>query len=239
MEFFYAPSGDVHGDVVVLRGEEFTHLTHVMRRKAGDRIVITDGAGRTYTAEIADTSRREAVCRIIARQEFLHEPRVHITLAVALLKNPAKFDFLVEKATELGVSVIVPLRTERTIPAQGRTDRWQKLALAAMKQSMRCVLPEVRPVVAFEDVVRNTGAAARIIPHEQGTAPRIPELQLVRSADSIAICIGPEGGFTDSEVRRAVDAGFVPVSLGKTRLRTETAAIAAVATVIAIDTPIS
>jgi 16S rRNA (uracil1498-N3)-methyltransferase len=119
--------------------------------------------------------------------------------------------------------MIVPLLTERTIPRHAKIERWQKLALAAMKQSERCVLPLVQPLTQFDDYVKNSKAALKIIAHEKTGGS--PALNI--SDATIAICIGPEGGFTEEEVARAKGCGFQLMTLGERRLRTETAAIAA------------
>jgi 16S rRNA (uracil1498-N3)-methyltransferase len=148
-----------------------------------------------------------------------------------MLKNPSRFDYLVEKATEIGVVRIVPLVTERTIPRHAKTERWQKLCVAAMKQSGRSVLPEVRQPQPLREFISSCGGdALKLIPHEQA------EISLSHSripGDGPAVvCIGPEGGFSDEEIAIAQEAGFQPVSLGTRRLRTETAAIVACAIVL-------
>jgi 16S rRNA (uracil1498-N3)-methyltransferase len=148
---------------------------------------------------------------------------------VGILKNSSRFDFLVEKTTELGVQRIVPLLTARTIPRHARTDRWQKLALAAMKQSGRSVLPAVDELTPFADFLAgNPRASHRFLPHEAVASPTLREAGGGRPMSSVIVCVGPEGGFTEAEVTLAESAGFLPVSLGPRRLRTETAAVSSV-----------
>jgi 16S rRNA (uracil1498-N3)-methyltransferase len=137
-------------------------------------------------------------------------------------------DFLVEKLTELGVSAIVPLATERTISDHARIARWEKIALAAMKQSCRCVLPAFAELTPFSEFVAQTRHERKIIPHEAADAPHLRE-RLGAGWTSATVCIGPEGGFSEREVALAVKEGFEPVLLGPRRLRTETAAIVAAA----------
>lgn len=240
MEYFYVPPSRVAPPRLTIDGEEFQHLTHVMRRVPGDEIRVVDGKGNVYDARIMDLLKREAHCEITAHSVMENEPERSVTLAVGILKNGSRFDFLVEKATELGVGSIVPLATKRTIPHHARNDRWQKLAIAAMKQSGRCVLPHVFPLTPFDRFVAGfegagnasgvSEAPVRLIPHEKETTRALREALPGMTGD-IVICIGPEGGFSDEEVERAERAGFVPVSLGPRRLRTETAAIAALAMV--------
>jgi len=243
MEYFYVPPSHIAPPRLTIDGEEFQHLTHVMRRAPGDEIRVVDGKGNVFDARIMDLLRREAHCEIIGQSRMENEPERSVTLAVGILKNGSRFDFLVEKATELGVGSIVPLATERTIPRHARSDRWQKLAVAAMKQSGRCVLPHVLPLTPFDRFVAGfagTGGGSgggsevplKLIPHEKETARTLREA-LPGTAGNVVICIGPEGGFSDDEVERAGRAGFVPVSLGPRRLRTETAAIAALTMVFA------
>jgi 16S rRNA (uracil1498-N3)-methyltransferase len=233
MEYFYTPPRLISRDQLTIEGEEFAHLTHVMRKKIGDAITVVDGKGHAYITTIAAIKNRSALCTIETHHDRLHEADVDVTVAVALLKNSSKYDFLVEKVTEIGVNTIVPLLTERTIPRHARTDRWQKLALAAMKQSGRCTLPTVHPVIIFADfLVRSGEADLKLLPTETPAIPPISQAVARRTWSSALICIGPEGGFTDEEVALARERGFLPVSLGTRRLRTETAAIVSVAAAI-------
>jgi 16S rRNA (uracil1498-N3)-methyltransferase len=233
MDYFYTLPRFISRDQLTIEGEEFTHLTHVMRKKIRDKITVVDGEGHAYAATIVAISNRSAHCTIETRQDRLHEADVDVTVAVGLLKNASKYDFFVEKVTEIGVNSIVPLLTERTIPRHARTDRWQKLALAAMKQSGRCTLPTVQPVIAFPDFLASGSRAdLKLLPTEMTGMPPISEAVARRTWRSVLICIGPEGGFTDHEVGLARDQGFLPVTLGTRRLRTETAAIVSVAAVM-------
>jgi 16S rRNA (uracil1498-N3)-methyltransferase len=232
MEYFYTPPDRVAATSLIIDGEEFAHLTHVMRRAEGDTIRVVDGAGQAYEAIIESIDRGSVRCSITQRLGTLHEPDVHLTMAVALLKNGSSYDFCIEKCTEIGVSEFVPLITARTIPRHARIDRWQKLALAAMKQSGRSVLPTVRPPLSFADYLAHPTAGAQgIIPHEKVERPLLAE-GVLHATKRVAACIGPEGGFTDEEVSAAEAAGWNPVSLGRRRLRAETAAITTAALVL-------
>jgi 16S rRNA (uracil1498-N3)-methyltransferase len=232
MEYFYTPPNLVAAESLTIEEDEFSHLTHVMRKNKGDSIRVVDGAGQAYEVTIESFSKRSAHCVITQRLGTIHEPDVRMTLAAAVLKNGSNYDFLVEKCTELGVSEFVPLITERTIPRHARIDRWQKLALAAMKQCGRCILPRVHPPMSFTDYVARTPAdALRLIPHEKIAEPSLLKM-LERRKDRVEVCIGPEGGFTDGEILEAVSAGWHPVGLGQRRLRAETAGITAAALVL-------
>jgi 16S rRNA (uracil1498-N3)-methyltransferase len=239
VEYFYSPPECISTNQLTIEEDEFSHLTHVMRKNVGDSICVVDGAGMAYEVTITDIHERTAVCSIRSRRAGLNEPRTVVTLGVGLLKNSAKFDFLVEKATEIGATTIVPLITKRTIPEHAKTERWQKIALAAMKQSGRCVLPAIGQLTRFESFVSGVASAdIKLIPHENAEAPIHELLAFGRSIAqprSATICVGPEGGFTEEEVQQAKAVGFVPVCLGKRRLRTETAAIVTLYAVLLCD----
>ena len=230
LEYFYAPPGAISAGVVRIDGDEFAHLSHVMRRKPGDVIGVSDGAGTAYTAEITSIEKRMAIASIRSTHPMLHESASIVVLAAALLKNPSRFDFLIEKATEIGVRTIIPLLTERTIPHHARTDRWQKLALAAMKQSGRCILPEVHAPMTFDEMILQ----AHRLAERQWLLHEAAEGAMTESGEATVagphlVVIGPEGGFTDEEVRQATEGGFAAIRLGTRRLRSETAAVAAAA----------
>ena len=229
MEYFYSQPAQITSTHCVINEDEFTHLTHVMRRKEGDAIRVIDGVGTAYDAVIEEIARRTARCRITARYPRLNEPGRHVTLGAAILKRGSAYDFLVEKSTELGVAVISPLLTQRTIPRHDRRDRWQKIALAATKQCGRCLVPQVQPLLSLSDFISRAPAhAAKIIPHEQVAEKELRPAVPV-GIHHVVLCIGPEGGFTEDEVGHALTAGFAPVSLGTRRLRAETAALLATA----------
>jgi len=226
MDYFYCPPEKISDNDLIIEGEEFSHLAHVMRKKEGDEIIVVDGRGSAYEVVLEMVTRRLA--RGVIRRVFrrYHEPSANVTLAAVILKNPSKFDFLVEKLTEIGVMEIIPLRTERTIPSHAKNDRWQKLALSAMKQCGRSYLPAVRELTPLDSLIGDGGTAGRkFIAHE-----RLDEgvsLGELRSApgESTLVLVGPEGGFSDEEFSRCLRSGFKPVFLGDRRLRTETAAI--------------
>lgn len=235
MEYFYAPHTDVHGSTVLLTGEEFRHLFRVLRKKAGDHILISDGDDAMFEAVIVSMDRDSARCEIMSTTMRFNEPRIDVTLAVSLLRNPARFDFLVEKATELGVRRIIPLLCERTIPRHEKHDRLEKLAVAGMKQCGRSYRPRIFPLMPFEEMTTNAAQySLRLIPHEKTEQSHFVGSVLLHheSVTSVLILVGPEGGFTDKEIESAAKANFIPVSLGPRRLRSETAALSALSWVV-------
>lgn len=230
MDYFYIKQEDVKGSNLVLRGEESKHLIRVLRKQVGEKIFVTDGNDRMYEALIVDIGRRETVCKIGAVHTKFNEPLLNVTLAVSLLKNPARFDFMVEKATELGVRQIIPLRCERTIPSREKHDRLEKISIAAVKQCGRSWRPRISKVTKANDVFAASGGyGLRLIPHEKADSDQtiVHITGQHPQQNSILIAIGPEGGFSDKEMTAAKDAGFIAITLGSRRLRTETAAIVA------------
>ncbi|HTY38839.1 MAG TPA: RsmE family RNA methyltransferase [Bacteroidota bacterium] len=235
MDYFFVDPNDIEGNVATLRGEEFKHLVRVMRKKEGEPVQLADGRDRMYEAVIRSITSSYAQCEILEVKERVNEPRIDVTLAVSLLRNPARFDILVEKATELGVRTIIPLLCERTIPRSEKHPRLEKIALAAMKQCGRSYLPHIGSLATFGSVLDRAGSfPLRLIPHEKTEQSQFigAVLQHHPKADSALIVIGPEGGFSEVEMELADRRGFVPISLGPRRLRAETAAITAVSWVV-------
>ncbi len=236
MDHFFVRKEDVAGTRLVLRDDESKHLARVLRKKVGDRILVTDGANTLYEAEVARIGRDGAECDIVKTTTGVNEPRIKVTLAVSLLKNPARIDFLVEKAVELGVHAILPISCKRTIPHRDKKERLQKIALAAVKQSGRCYLPLISDLVRFDDLVGETRPYNLcLMPHEQADRSQFigDVIQRYKDAGSVLLVIGPEGGFTEEETALASAHQFIAVSLGPRRLRTETAAIASLTWVVA------
>lgn len=235
MDHFFVNKSDVHGMSLVIRGDEASHLARVLRKRVEDHIVATDGAGTMYEVAIVRIGRDEVECDIVDVKSNVNEPKIEIALAVALLKNPSRTDFLVEKAVELGVRTIIPMVTERTIPAHEKHARLEKIVLAAIKQCNRCYLPKVTDLMEFNILVNHAqGYSLRLIPHEKTEQSQFvgTVMQHHDNVKSVLLMIGPEGGFTEQEIELASANQFIPISLGPRRLRTETAAISALSWVV-------
>jgi 16S rRNA (uracil1498-N3)-methyltransferase len=234
MDLFYvSPSQlDLDRGHAVIDGDEFHHLARVLRSREGDRIEITDGAGLSAQMTIDSIGKRslEGTLRNCVRKE---RPDTRVSVAISMLKSPQRFDFFLEKATELGVDRIIPMTTRRTVstPSAGKSgrkaERWRSIVHAAARQCRRYYLPEVSEPVGFAEVLRLPGYDIRLMPYE--SEQRFSEFE--PAGKSILFIVGGEGGFTDGEVSDAVAAGFSPVTFGKTILRAETAGIFAVALV--------
>jgi 16S rRNA (uracil1498-N3)-methyltransferase len=235
MDYFFIDPEDIHDRIALISGEEFNHLSRVLRKKEGERVTLLDGEDHFYEAVVRSIEKAHAECEILEVKYRVNEPKIDVTLAVSLLRNTSRFEFLVEKATELGVRSIVPLLCERTIRKSEKQPRLKKIALSAMKQCGRSYLPRIHELASFQSVLdRSPEFGLRLLPHERTEQSQFigPVLQHHPKVSSVLIAIGPEGGFSERELALAIEKGFVPISLGARRLRTETAAISAVSWVV-------
>jgi len=241
-QYFYAASEDIftHKDELYLRKEEAQHCAKVLRKKIGDQFFVVDGLGHEFQVAISGIESGQVACKILIQRSCPTELPFEITLAQALIKND-HFDLVVEKATELGVKRIVPVKTERSlvIPKSNKIERWQKIALSAMKQSRRSVLPIIEPMIPFSQLIKRAGAFDRpVLCHESSDMSlRAYCLKFDRLPRGTLIVIGPEGGFTESEVAAARSAMMDVVSLGRRRLRAETAALCAMSLISTLESP--
>ncbi len=239
MQRFFVTKSGFEGDLVRLSAEQAHQVCHVLRLKAGDGIVVLDNAGNEYEVELTASGKREAVGRIVARRQATGEPTVQITLFQGLLARD-KFEWVLQKGTEVGVSRFVPVQTERTLLRARqidpkKLDRWQRIVTEAAEQSHRGRVPQIEPAIAFAQALSRLGEFDRaLIAATSGQAKTLSEALAAsgRPLASVAVLIGPEGGFSDEETAQAHESGVIPVSLGPRILRTETAAIIAPALVL-------
>jgi 16S rRNA (uracil1498-N3)-methyltransferase len=227
---FYVPPDGFRGNAVTFPVDEAKHAAGVLRHRPGDIVRVVDGRGRAVFVRL-DTAERGGVAGTIIEEDDLRsEPPIEIILAVGLVKHRARFEMLLEKVTELGVSRIVPLITDRTERDRHREDRAQSILVSAMKQSHRSFLPRLDAPVEFEAFVASSDADIKLLCHEaEADAERSV---VIEDQSRVLITVGPEGGFSDDEVAMACDGGFLIWQLGRRRLRAETAAIAAVSAVV-------
>lgn len=235
MSRFYVPKDSVNRDTIVIGGDEAHHIVDVMRLKPFDTIVAFDGTGREYAGSIRSVKRGSVVIEIIRVIEPSRSRAVRITLIQAIPKK-AKMDYIVEKATELGVRSIIPVITERTVPDWDQEKRlssarrWRKIALEASKQSSRSEIPEVADIKDFVEVIGSAGKGGiALIPTLGEGLVSLKDAITGYNGDSATIAIGPEGDFTPGEVKSAEDAGFRAVSLGSRVLKSDTAGLAVLA----------
>ena len=231
---FYASPTQFTTSSVLLDEDEAHHLARVLRGKEGARVFVFDGSGAEWEAEIARVGKREAELKLLAPLTDLVESPLRLTLAQALIKSD-KFDWVVQKATELGVTRIAPLITEHSDirrvdeRAEQKLQRWRRIALEAVKQCGRRRLVEITEPISFADFCKAALAQRNLIFSERGGRSLREVAAEWRQLDQLNLCIASEGGWSEGELQRAEASGFVPVHLGSRILRTETAAIAAVA----------
>jgi len=222
--FRVAPE-EIAKPAITLAGGELRHLRTVLRLAPGDLVEVFDGEGRGALAEIVVLDARSAELRAIEPIGHDRESPLALTLAVALSRG-AKLDWVIEKATELGVAAILPFTSEHSQTSGERVERWRRIAEAAAAQCGRVRSPKITPVVPFDQMLTTTRACEhRLLFWERGTRPLGPG---GASRRSLLVVTGPEGGFADAEAERAAGEGFDLIGLGPRILRAESAAIAVV-----------
>lgn len=224
LPFFYNADITTAPEAFDLDEATARHCVQVLRMQPGEQLNLTNGKGLLATAVITHTGKRTCTVSITASGTRA-EPKLHTTIAISLLKNTGRFEWFLEKAAELGISEIIPLQCRRTEKQQFRHDRMQQILVSAMLQSRQTHLVQLHPPTRFEEAVKQQEHA--FIAHCYNSEKK--ELNLALNASQIkrTIFIGPEGDFTEEEIAAALALNYTPVSLGATRLRTETAGIAA------------
>jgi 16S rRNA (uracil1498-N3)-methyltransferase len=229
----FAPPGAFYEGGLHLEGERLRHLRTVLRLGPGDEFSATDGAGFEYRVRVEHLGRDRGRALVLGRTEPLRESTLDLVLAQALPKGD-RFSFVLEKATELGVRGIRPLLSERTVAAGGAAAvaRWRRIIESAVAQSGRTRLPVVHPLCSFEEMSANPSPPELRLLLWEHAAEGLREVIDSRPAPrSVLVAIGPEGGWSEREVQRARQAGFVAVRFGPRILRTDTAGIAALAVI--------
>ncbi len=231
MELFYAD--DIQETRVRLDPEESAHCVRVLRHRAGDEISVIDGRGNLFRCELELADARGAEARILEKQPGFGAHPYRLTMAVCPTKNLDRYEWFVEKATEIGVDVVAPVIGERSERKVLKTDRLRRLALSAAKQSLKGAVPQIAEPVSVRDFIAAAPAdALKLICYCFDDVPRIPIASASRDAGrELIILIGPEGDFSPEEAALARSNGWIPVTLGPSRLRTETAAVVAVTAV--------
>jgi 16S rRNA (uracil1498-N3)-methyltransferase len=219
--------------IILADAGQVHHLKDVLRLAAGDEIVAYDGGGQECVCAIAGFGEQGVILNVKSRKTIA-PPKTRLAVACALPKKG--MDDIIDKLTQLGVDLIIPMRSARVVvrlsetAAVNRLERWRRLAASAAGQSQRSTLPELRPLTSVGDVISLAGPYdLRLIPTLSGEIKTIGEAVGARHPQNVLVLIGPEGDFTDQEVQAAGAAGFIPVSLGPRVLRVDTAAIAVAA----------
>ena len=222
MQLFY--SYEISDDQIILNDQEAIHCAKVLRKSVGDQLNVLNGAGKRFTGVIADIKKSKVSLTDIELVEESKVGHAKPAIAVGLLKNSTRMEWLIEKAVEIGVREITLLNCKRSERSKVNIDRLSKIALSAMKQSKRLWLPRIVGPMKMELYLKNVDGSTCAIAHYAPDHEDLFELSLSQVA---TVLIGPEGDFTDDEVHQALAAGCKPVNLGTSRLRTETAGLVA------------
>lgn len=229
---FFAP--DIATNTT-LPADESLHCSRVLRKTVGEEISITNGKGLFFDARISLSHPKHTQVEIIRQIPFQKSWKSHIHIAFAPTKNIDRTEWFLEKATEMGVDQLTLLRTQHSERKEVKIDRLHKILSAAMKQSQKGLLPELHPITSFEQFVQSCKAPYKYIAHCQEDLRKKLFAPLITSGTNLCILIGPEGDFSPKEISFALKHDFTPISLGAGRLRTETAALVACATIHTIE----
>lgn len=226
--FFYVPDAD---KLTELPAEEANHAIKVLRLKEGDELMLMDGKGSFYRAEVTLVSNHHCMYRIVERQPQQHQWEGRVHLAIAPTKMNDRIEWMAEKATEVGIDELSFLNCQFSERRNLKTERIKKIVVAAVKQSHKAWMPVVNELEPFRQFISRQSSGHRYIAHCYNEVPRVnlfDELCRLDASEDALVLVGPEGDFSIDEVRYAVSQGFVSVDLGKSRLRTETAGLSAV-----------
>lgn len=233
MQLFYNPNLDNSVTQFTFSAEESKHITKVLRKKEGDLLDITNGKGYLFKAEILVADIKKCKAKIINTTKK-HAKMHSLHMVVAPTKMNDRFEWFLEKATEIGVNEITPIICDRSERKVIKYERMEKVIQSAMKQSLQTYLPKLNEAISYTDFIKKTHEGLLFIAHcEKGE--KMDLKRRVAPDKDITILIGPEGDFSKTEIKAAYEKGFYPISLGENRLRTETAAIVACTTVVMIN----
>jgi len=230
MQLFYNKNLKIEDETFVFDKDESKHIIKVLRKQEGDVLFVTNGLGCLFTTKITLASDSKCTVKIdsIKQQEA---PKYNLHLAVAPTKMNERYEWLLEKITEIGCQEITPIICDHSERKIIKMERFQKIIESAMKQSLHYYMPKLNDPIVFKDFIAKTFTGQKFIAHCEETDKKSLKNSLQLNHDCV-ICIGPEGDFSIKEINAALAENFVPVSLGDTRLRTETAAIVACHTVV-------
>ncbi len=237
MQRYFVQPEQFQDDKVFISGDDVHHISRVLRSETGDQLICSNGNGLDVVAEIIIIEAEQVVCKIISEIKESRESRVRLIVAQALPKAD-KMDLIVQKGTEIGASAFIPFTSKRTIvqldakKEQKRIERWQKIVKEAAEQAHRSIIPNVFSVMKWEELLKHTKDYLTLIAYEQETTQTIAKvLDQHVDVDAIMLIIGPEGGFTEEEIKEAEKHGAIAISLGKRILRTETAGMVGAANI--------
>jgi len=231
MALFYVPNlAAVH----VLPEEESQHAVKVLRLQAGDGITVVDGVGGFYNASIINPHPKHCTFEITETVLEFGKRDYKLHIAIAPTKNIERLEWFIEKATEIGIDEITPVICRFSERKIVKEERLEKIIVSAAKQSLKAYFPKLNPLCTFDELLKNHQTSQKFIAHCYEEDKKLLQTEIQKSSD-VLILIGPEGDFSKEEVQKAISLGFVPVSLGNSRLRTETAGVVACHTVAVLN----
>lgn len=220
---FYAPDIESTG---ILPESDSAHCCRVLRMKEGDEVYVVDGKGKRFRCTIVEAHPKHTALEIMSAEELPPHWGVKITLAIAPTKNADRMEWLLEKIVEIGIDEIILLKCEHSERKVMKTERLEKVMVSAMKQSLKGVLPRLNGILSLKDFLKEAPEGPqKVMGYCDAAYPRMDFSHFCEAGRDIIIMIGPEGDFSPQEVELAVKSGFVPVTFGESRLRTETAAL--------------
>ena len=233
MQHFFADPSCVDGEQIRLTGSDVNHMKNVLRMKPGEEVWVSDGEGMDYFCSVEGYEEKEAVLRVVKKEVSQTELASRLILFQGLPKGD-KMEWIVQKAVELGAYSIVPFAAKRSVvkldqkKAGKKRERWQAIAKGAAEQSKRGIVPQVQDVMSFQEAMNYAKELdVVLVPYELQEGMKATEavISKIEPGQSVGIFIGPEGGFDESEIEQAKEAGAIPITLGKRILRTETAGL--------------
>lgn len=225
MQLFYNPNITESTSEIHFSKEESKHIIKVLRKTWGDILHITNGQGYMFQAEISQADLKNCKAEIVSK-EHIQKRTYQVHLAVAPTKMNDRYEWFLEKATEIGIDRITPIICDHSERKVIKPERFEKIIQSAMKQSLQCYLPILSPALTFKEFVKQDISGQKLIAHCEASKRQSFKSQILAKND-VTILIGPEGDFSVKEIEMALQHDYIPVTLGETRLRTETAAIAA------------
>lgn len=223
MQLFYCP--DIIPDQIYTLGkEESQHLIKVLRQKEGDKVHLTDGLGNLFEAEILEANPKSCILKVISTQEEYNKRDYYLHVAIAPTKNIARIEWFLEKATEMGIDEITPIICQHSERENIKHERLEKIIISAMKQSLKAYMPKLNETTPLLQLIKNSTETHKLIGYCVGEN-RNQIKDIYKPKESVLIVIGPEGDFSEKEVQEALKNNFQTITLGKERLRTETAGL--------------
>jgi 16S rRNA (uracil1498-N3)-methyltransferase len=225
MQIFYAP--DIAGDTYTLDEKESKHIIRVLRMIKGADVRLIDGQGNLYEGIISDPDQKRCTIKVTGRIYDFEKRNYRLHIAISPLKNPERFEWFVEKSVEIGIDEITPLVCRNTEKPGIKSDRVNNLIISAMKQSLKATRPVLNDTCNFKDFIKTDLKGIMMIAHCDDSIERTKISDVYSKNENAVILIGPEGDFSKEEINSAIKSKFSPVHLGPSRLRTETAGVAA------------